>query len=275
MSNRIANIVIYYANEDEVVNYAKELEKQTEDVKLIIIVNEIGKKGIQYLERNLELLTIEYEIYNPGKNLGYLNGLLWGYKKVKEECKWYVLSNTDICIEDKHFFEIFMKSKPSNDECIWIVGPSVYAPKQGKYSNPYFKDRPSRKFYTSRIVAMRFSTLFDLVYRIKNKNLKSTNNNMKKQDSGAIYAVHGSFMFLRKELLDILISRPDWELLYDEEQYIAEVVRQNKHLVYYNSDIEVLHMEGSSTGKVNAKSRYQLMIKANKRLLKEFYLVEE
>ena len=82
-------------------------------------------------------------------------------------------------------------------------------------------------------------------------------------------------MFMRKELLDTLISRPDWELLYDEEQYIAEVVRENKHLVYYYSDIEVFHMEGASTGQVNIKSRYQLMIKANKRLLKEFYKLEE
>lgn len=274
MANRIANIVIYYANEDEVINYAKELAKQTESVKIIIVVNKIGKKGIPYLENKLELLRVEYEIHNPGKNLGYLNGLLWGYKMTKEKCKWYVLSNTDISYKNKYFFENFRISEPNNDERIWLIGPSVYAPKQGKYSNPYLKVRPSKSFYTSRIVAMRFSTLFDFVYQVKNKNHKS-NTELKKKDSGVIYAVHGSYMFMRKELLDTLISRPDWELLYDEEQYIAEVVRENKHLVYYYSDIEVFHMEGASTGQVNIKSRYQLMIKANKRLLKEFYKLEE
>lgn len=266
----IVNIVIDYANEDEVIGYAKQLKKQTVDVKLIVVINKVGEKGIEYLEQQLESLAIVYEIYNPEDNLGYLNGLVYGYKSTLRDSLWYVFSNTDIFIERNDFFEKFLQSKEFSLNEVWMVGPSVYTPYFNKYSNPYFTERPLKKFYMNRIIAMRFSGIFDFLHGIKNK-LKRSDKNSKKQKSRAVYAVHGSFMFLRKELLDILVKREPWELLFDEEQYLAEIVRFNKRLVYYDSNIEVHHLEGASTGKVNLKKKYGLMIKANKRLLRDFY----
>ena len=90
-------------------------------------------------------------------------------------------------------------------------------------------------------------------------------------ESGLVYTIHGSYMILKKELLDELVKRDKWEVLYDEEPYVAEVARQFEKKVFYDSSLEVKHVEGTSTGKVDLKKRYSLMAKATKRILKEFY----
>ena len=267
-SNSIVNIIIYYENEDEIINYAKELTKQNDSIKLVIVVNKIGKKGINYINDLLTILEIEFEIFNPGRNIGYLNGLIYGYKKTSFSSEWYILSNTDICIKDECFMKKCREEVEFKNDKVWLIGPSILAPKLEKYSNPYFSVRPSKAFYQSRIWAMKFPILFNTLFNLKSK-IRSVK--MKKIQSGYVYAVHGSFMFLRKELLDILSINKEWELLYDEEQYIAEIVRKNNHNVYYCSGVEILHMEGTSTGKVSIRKKAKLMIKANRRMLKEFY----
>lgn len=266
--NSIVNIIIYYENEDEVINYAKELVKQNDNIKLVIVVNKIGKKGVNYVNDSLMVLDIDFEIVNPGENIGYLNGLIYGYKKTSFLSEWYILSNTDICIKDDCFIKKCREEVEFKNDKVWLIGPSVLVPKLKKYSNPYFSVRPLKIFYQSRIWAMRFPILFNILFNLKSK-IKS--EKMEKKQSGYVYAVHGSFMFLRKELLDILSTNKNWELLYDEEQYIAEIVRKYNHSTYYCDDIEVLHMEGASTGKVDIRKKARLMITANKRILKEFY----
>ena len=147
-STYITNIVICYANEDEIIEYAKQVAKQTmaEKIKLIVVVN-LEQKGITYLKVKLSQIGITYKIINPQKNLGYLNGLLCGYEQDKLYSKWYILSNTDIEIPDKNTVEKFLKRKYLNDSEIWVVGPSVFAPKKGSFSNPYMIVRPSKKIY--------------------------------------------------------------------------------------------------------------------------------
>lgn len=269
MKREIVNIVISYGSEDEVIEYAKELKKQTICVPLVVVINKIGKKGIPYLKQKLSDLTIEYELYNPKENLGYLNGLLFGYKSTKLKSEWYVLSNTDIIIEDRFFFEKFLQSSASKCEKYWLIGPSVYSSNKNTYSNPYLLKRPNKTFYISRIIAMRFTNIFSFYHDLKNKITEKRRG--KKTESGDVYAIHGSYMFLRMDLLNILLMRQAWELLFGEEQYIAELVLENKHKVFFDSDIEVQHMEGTSTGRIDLKNRYNLMIKANARILQEFY----
>jgi len=270
MQKSITNIVICYANEDEVIEYAKELSKQTVRVKLVIVLNKIGEKGTKYLETELDKLTIDYSIYDPGENLGYLNGLIYGYSKSDKAGDWFILSNTDIKIYDCEMFEKFFNSISFVDSDIWLLGPSVFAPKQSKYSNPYLRIRPNKMFYKKRILAMRFATIYNWLFMLKNRK-RTLDINVNKNQSAITYAIHGSYMFIRKELLEVLECRPAWELLYNEEQYIAELVRLNGKKVFYDSNLEINHMEGASTRKVNVKNRYNLMISANKRILKEFY----
>lgn len=265
----ITNIIIDYANEDEVINYAKQIKEQSCLVKLICVINKEGKRGINYLTNELDKIGLQYSIVDPKKNLGYINGMVYGFKNDDKKSDWYILSNTDIAIDDTSMIEKFLMSPSANDSSYWLIGPSVYAPIQGKYSNPYYSNRPSLRYYKMRIYAMRLYHLFHLVFSLR--SMINKKKRKPRQESCDVYAIHGSYMFLRRELLEKICGEAEWELLYDEEQFIAEVVRKNGKKVYYNADIEVQHMEGSSTGKIDLKGKYLLMIKANERLINEYY----
>lgn len=265
----IVNIVICYANEDEVIQYARQLEKQSigNQVILAVVVNK-EKKGINYLESGLADVDIQYEIVCPDDNLGYLNGLIYGFKRCSLKTRWYILSNTDIQIPNNRFLETFV-SKYLDEQQKWVVGPSVYVPLKKTYSNPYLITRPSSYYYISKNLGMTFPHLYDYLFKLKSKFRNS--GDVKSNSSAQVYAVHGSYMFIRDELLKVVSERDKWELLYDEEQYIAEIALSNKKEVYYDELLLVQHMEGTSTGKVDVSNRYKMMKKSNKRILKEFY----
>lgn len=271
MKKNITNIVICYANEDEVVTYARQLAIQTisNKIHLTIVINKEAK-GEQYLQEKMSEIGIRYSIYNPGRNLGYLNGLLFGYSKMTTNSEWYVLSNTDIEIFDNQFFETFANGFYLNDKDIWLVGPSVYAQLRKLYTNPYLLNRPTKTKYIVKNIGMTFPSIYDFLFRIKSK-IRAKQDVTVQPPSGMIYAIHGSFMFLHMNLMEELIKRAPWELLYDEEQYIAEVVRANNKKVFYDSSIQVIHNEGACTGKANIRNRYSCMRRSNKRLIREFY----
>lgn len=268
---KITNIVICYANEDEVIDYAVEISKQTikDRLELLIVVNKEGK-GQRYLHEKLSEIEIDSLVVDPKNNMGYLNGLIFGYRMSTNRGPWYVLSNTDIKIPNESFFQDFVCSNGYIDQETWVIGPSVYAPLTGYYSNPYMRNRPSRSSYRTKNFLMGFAQFYNTLFLLK-KRFKRNRQQDKKQNSEKVYAVHGSFMFVREELLKELTLRPAWELLYGEEQYLAEMALLSGKSVYFDSSLSVLHMEGTSTGKENVKLRFSRMIKANKRIIADFY----
>ena len=78
-------------------------------------------------------------------------------------------------------------------------------------------------------------------------------------------------MILRKQLIEIIMDRPAWELLYDEESYISEIVHMNNKKIYFEKELLVKHLEVMSTGKTKIRWKYKIMKQSNKRILKEFY----
>lgn len=268
----IGNIVICYQNEEEVIEYAKQLSYQinSKAIKLYIVFNKHGELPLFKFEEYLRKLPIEYYIIDVKKNLGYLNGLIEGAKvAIKDKnFKWLIFSNTDIKIKDKEFFVKMQNLDFYNNSDIWLVGPSVFATNQNTYSNPYKVKRPTKYDYIRTNIFLTFPRTFDFLYNIKKRLTKSNNN---EGQSGYVYAIHGSFMILRKELIEMLMERKAWELLYDEEPYLSEIVRTNKKKVYYENSLLVEHYEGASTGKTNLKWKFSIMKQSNKRMLREFY----
>lgn len=275
MNPRIVNVVICYANENEVLQYAKNLSTQSicKDICLVVSVNKEGELGTDWLKEALDKLKIKSHVIKMKENVGYLNGMLAGYEAVKEEfteCEWFVFSNTDISIESNAFFESFVEKSYHYGKDIWMVGPAVYATASQKHMNPYMINRPSKYYYYKLILGFHFPYLLDRLYSLKNK-LVEKKDKQHLTKNGQIYAIHGSYMFLKRDLIEELMKKDAWEVLYDEEPYLAEVSRQFGKKVFYEGSIEVLHVEGATTGKVDLKKRYALMCVAAKRILKEFY----
>lgn len=271
MNKQLINIVICYKNEDEVINYGQQLDNQTYSkyITLVVVINSYCY-GFEYLDNGLKRLNIAYEILDSQSNLGYLNGLLYGAINCETTTDWYIFSNTDILLTDKNMIESFCDKAMSYNDTVWLIGPSVYAPFNKSYSNPYLMERPSKLYYYSKILGMTFPYIYNSLFVLK-RHLISRNKQNNNNHSGYVYAVHGSYFFIKRDLIISLLEHGKWELLYSEEAFIAEVLREKNKKAYYDSSLSVDHLEGTSTGKVDYKSRYYQMKASNKRILHEFY----
>jgi len=270
---QIVDIVIFYDNEKEVYDYAKDLSKQTikKNIALIIVVNKKGDMKLENFKRKLDILPISIFIFDPNENLGYLNGVIYGHNQYcqvsKSMPKWVVVSNTDIEFRNNKFFEDFLNTRYDDD--VWCVAPSVYSPKKKSYDNPEYVDRCT-KDKINTLIYIHERPLLAYLYA-KLSKIKGKFKRNKKQNSKIIYSAKGCFFIIKNELATILNDRKFKALLYSEESYIAELIREYKKKTYYNSKIEVIHSESAVTGKLANKKRAQYIADSLKVIRHEFY----
>ena len=93
---KIAVSVICYDNEEEVLDFADKLSRQKDSEKIVLLVTCNKCMNVKKLINDLNEIKISSQIFEPGKNLGYLHGCLHGFKEFGEEYEWAVISNTDI-----------------------------------------------------------------------------------------------------------------------------------------------------------------------------------
>lgn len=272
---KILNIVTLFCNEIEVLEYAKKLSQQSisAEISLVIVVNKNGDMPEDNFNDNLRKINLKIYLYKPGENLGYLNGLIYGYNQFvmkHEPPKWIVMSNTDITFSNNEFFKDFYMSK--YDENIWLIGPSIYSPENKSYDNPQYKKRHSLKSLEKRIYIFQRPML--AYYYLQIANIKAKYKKRKKEDSQYSYSLHGCFFFINNNFMEILKGKKYGPLMYSEEAYLAELVRLNNKKCYYNSQIELIHMGSTVTGKLEIHKRSQYFKESLEFIKKEFYTSE-
>ena len=274
---QIVDIVIFYDNEKEVYEYAKDLSQQTakEDIILVIVVNKRGNMQLENFKIKMDRLPISIFVFDPNKNLGYLNGVVYGYyeycKVSKSMPKWVVVSNTDIEFSNNKFFEDFLNTSYQDD--IWCVAPSVYSPKKESYDNPEYINRCTKDKINKLIYIYERPLLAFLYARLS--KIKGRLKRNKKQNSQFIYSAKGCFFIIRNELATIINDRKFKALLYSEESYIAELIREYKKRTYYDSTIEIIHNESAVTGKLAIKKKAKYIADSLKVIRDEFYVDHE
>jgi len=73
----------------------------------------------------------------------------------------------------------------------------------------------------------------------------------------------------------ILDDRKFKALLYSEEAYIAELIREYNKKTYYDSNIEVIHNESAVTGKLANKKKAKYIADSLKVIRDEFYINDD
>ena len=266
---RIVISVVCYRNDDEVVDFARQIEKQDAANRIVLLVTVNKANDYNELSCKLASVKLECHLYNANKNLGYLNGSLYGvdqYGKLNS-CDKVVISNTDLTLKnEKTFSDILMNME---DDDIWCLGPSIQLI-TGKYQNPFLKERPSnRKIKIWKIVQGNVILLWLYTYLSKIKN------RMKKKDfadeSGFVYSVHGSFFVLNQKCVLELAKISSQIFMYGEELLVAEIVRANKHKVFYNSQISITHNENSTTSLANMTLKADWYNKSFRFIVQKFF----
>lgn len=270
---RLLITVINYSNEEEVLNYAKIIAKQTisSKISLVIINNKESPEPKVDLGSELKKIDLCIELYDPKENLGYLNGSLYGYRKYTDKYEiipeWLVISNTDIEIDSNSFFEELLSK--SYEEDIGCLAPSVYSPSKKSYENPQYIKRCSLS-KINRLIWIHERPVIAFIYselaKIKAKSLKVT-----KKSSQYVYSAHGCFFALRNDFIEEIKNNNYEGFLYSEEVYISENILLNQKKCFYDARLEVIHHENSVTGLLGIKKRSKFIANSLKYIRNEFY----
>lgn len=260
--------VVCYNNEDEVIAFAKAIAEQTISDRIFLLITCNSVKEYGYLVDELEKIDLKTFLYNPGTNLGYLNGCLYGVTKTKLPSKyWLTICNTDLIFESKSFFENIIKDV---DKDTWCIGPNIVLKATGKSQNPFFKFRPSKKSMQIRNFA--YSHFFSYKIYFKLADIKGkVSKKSKEYNSQYVYAVHGSCFIVSSDMVPLLGDIGKNVFMYGEEILVAEIIYENEKKTYFNSSITVIHNENQVTGKIPTKKKQEWFSKSTKYICKRFF----
>ena len=261
MSEEVINIVICYNNASEVMEYYSEILSLDEgkNIGYVVVINSSSEDE----QRQLEQFGKDNEhvyVFNPGKNLGYMNGLLLGYRGYRDLTgnlpKYIIMSNTDIAFEDKAFAaKLLSRNYDSN---VAIIGPSILVSELNSYDNPVSDDRYTIKQLNKVIMIHNTPAIREFYVTasfLKPKFIK------RKKDftSRNVYELHGCFFILTSEYAELLKTLNFGVLLYSEETFVAENAYRNGLKAFYDAELEVVHKEHSTTGKLKPTRRAKLI----------------
>lgn len=259
-NKRILNIVINYSNEEEVIKYAKELTLQSivDELVLIIVINKSTDEGLMYLASELEFVSISSVIFNPYKNLGYLSGAFYGFREFQDNydniVEMVIVSNTDILIADNLFMEKLLSKSYSSD--VKAISPSVFQTSTKSYENPHYLEKISKTKLDFLIWI--FSNPFLSFLYLQISHAKSRFVKTRKPKSSMIYQGHGCFFILKREFMEYISFDNYPGFMYSEESYISELLLEKDYKWFYDSDLEVKHIESTVTSllSMSQKSKY-------------------
>ncbi|OIN83883.1 hypothetical protein [Francisella sp. TX07-6608] len=274
MRKKILITIICYNNHVEVLDFINMCSSQSlvNDIHVVVSINSISENDFLILRAGVLLSSISVDLHYLDENKGYLNGMILGAEffldKYKYLPKWQVMCNTDIVIKDVNFFQSY--ETQSFDKNTWVVGPSIYDRGTKSYCNPHYINRISyngmkfRSFIFSNTV---IATIYSLLSKVKSSLSKAK----KDYKSKYVYSTHGCFFIIDSELTIKLFTNKYGVLMYSEESYIAEIVRQYDKKVFYISDLEVEHIGSTTTSLLGATKKYRYIKESLDYVYKKFY----
>ena len=272
----IVNIVICYNNASEVMEYYKEILslEEVKNIGYVVVINSASEDE----KRELDQFGKDNEhvyIFDPGKNLGYMNGLLFGYRGYRDLTgnlpKYIIMSNTDIAFADKKFAAKLLNKNYDSD--VATIGPSILVSELNSYDNPVSDERYTVK-QLNRVIRTHNTPILRESYVtasfLKPKFIK------RKKDfiSRNVYELHGCFFILTSKYAELLKNVNFGVLLYSEETFVAENAYRNGLKAYYDADLEVVHKEHSTTSKLKP-TRRAILIAESMTWIRDTYFVDK
>gem|GEM_PF-1813170 len=267
---KVAVSVVCYNNENEVINFARLINKQIYDgdIKLFITLNKC--KNSEKFEERVKECYFNSEVIIPNKNKGYLKGCLLGAKN--KEFDYILICNTDISF-DENLISKLVKEIRDN---VWCVGPDIVLKKNGQHQNPFLVTRPSKnkiKFWRFIYSNLIIYNIYVWMHSNKNRIVKNKVNNFTNEKK-EVYAVHGSCFLISKDCFDYIVMEKSDIFMYGEELFIAEIVRENKKKCMFNSNIKVIHNENQVTGFVGNRKKQKWLKNSFRYINKRFFVVK-
>ena len=267
-------ITVNYRNTSVTEDFIHSLEKvhEFQRVQLVIVDSASTNATKEELEALLHNSSLHTQIICSDQNTYYWGGVALAIKHLKLEFsmgpKWLIACNNDILFTQQDFLKQLIALDPDKYP---VIGPTIYSSVTGKNLNPAMA-KPINifgKFYYSILfINPKTARLIQFIRKMTQK-LFYTVFKRSTPTSGKIYAPHGSLMIFSKHFF----TRGGWIddnfKLYGEEISTAEIALNNNLEIHYLPQLEVSHVDHSSTGTniwqdwfYHAKETYKYLKKA-------------
>ena len=267
-------ITVNYRNTSATEDFIHSLEKvhEFQRVQLVIVDSASTNATKEELEALLHNSSLHTQIICSDQNTYYWGGVALAIKHLKLEFsmgpKWLIACNNDILFTQQDFLKQLIALNPDKYP---VIGPTIYSSVTKKNLNPAMA-KPINifgKFYYSILFINPKTARLIQIIRQMTQKLFYTVFKRSTPTSGKIYAPHGSLMIFSKHYF----TRGGWIddnfKLYGEEISTAEIALNNNLEIHYLPQLEVSHVDHSSTGTniwqdwfYHAKETYKYLKKA-------------
>lgn len=197
-------------------------------------------------------------VVSPPENRGYFYAAdvgLDSYLTRNPMPDWVVVSNADIHIPDRGFFESLARFHGTDSP--GVVAPSILSLMSRRDQNPMMRRRPSRARMRLYQLVFRFyatDAAYQFLALARDRVRRPASPQPGTGVAEPIYAPHGAFMIFNRRYFESGGSLKYGVFLYGEELFVAERARTLGLAVLYDPRLKVVHREHSETGVINQKS---------------------
>lgn len=230
---RFVVIVLVYRNDKDLFECINSIYEYIHDCKIIIVnayYDESSKNKIEAIANTCgcDFLNEINRGYSYGNNRGI------EYAREHYEYEYIIISNPDVIVTK------FCDKLPEAD----IIAPKIIA-KSGKNQNPMMiKECKLADYFVYCGLKKNINVLFLLgliLNKLSNKINKVYNKNIKYVD---IFAAHGSFVIIRKNVIERIQPLYDENIfLFAEEGVLAQKCRGQGMRTVYDDEVEINHKE--------------------------------
>ncbi len=259
--NQILIITVNYKDTDVTEKLIRSLQNldTSNNLDLVIVDSESTvqtKERLKLLAKNTPFKT---QLIFSERNTYYWGGIALALHTLQLNYdgppQWIIVCNNDINFPQVDFIKKLTAFDPDNYP---IIGPTIYSSVTGKNLNP-FMDRPIRRLEKIYLSCFYINHITARIMHISLKWLKKSLAILGRPPSGKIkkiYAPHGSFVIFSNQYF----KRGGWidnnYEMYGEEVTTAEIAKKNKIPIFFVPELEVLHIDHSSTASLSWKREF-------------------
>ena len=227
MEKKVCIIILSYKNYEMTLQMIKQIKQLSyKNYEILVIDNNSPDNTSEMLD--IYKNELGYKLIINKDNLGYAKGNNIGIKySIDNGFVYSWVINNDLIINDKDILQKFINTSEEQLNAA-IVGPKIFDLNQNVCS-PYYK-RPS---------------FWDMTFGIKSyssKRKKMVDNRME------VYRLHGCCLFMKNDMIKQVGLFDPSTFLYCEEEILAEKLLKLNYHSYYDSSINIIHMESSTIG---------------------------
>lgn len=275
---RIAYLVLHYmAGKDtiECIHSILNVSKKSEHQVLVIVVDN-GSLNDSYFEicREFENNN-KVKIIHSDTNLGFAKGNNLGFHYAKHEwnADFIVQLNNDTIVSQENFNEAIVNKYNENKYA--VLGPDIIT-KDNFHQNPVPKKLFSiRDLHIYRMkkyikLAVYYARIENLLLGDKEKEIYRKTPLIGDQK---VNMLHGACLIFSPVFIRKYDGMCDRTFLYWEEDILGLMMKKDKMIMLYSSDLRLYHKEDASTNAIN-KSKREKTIWVEKQLIRSSRVYE-